>query len=64
MPSSDVLGWSCSHGAACHAEACEGGSVVNNTGTQSNLNVPRDVAATFIESSTHDYVFSRILICT
>jgi hypothetical protein len=64
MPSSDVLRWSCSHGAARHAEACEGGSVVNNTGTQRNLNVARDVATTFIESSPCDYVFSRSVTCT
>ena len=32
-----------------------GGRSVVNAGTQSNLNVPREVATTFIESSPHDY---------
>ena len=38
---------------------------MNNTGTQSNLNVPREVATTFIESST-DYAFleGHMLTCT
>ena len=37
---------------------------MNKIETQSNLNVPREVATTFIESSTDDCAFSRRVTCT